>query len=158
MFLAPKPNTPWLFTSLQREQYQLGDAGSSLSCIPILLNTTRQVQVQVENWASPASRQHLSLTHAASLFAHPFFVRPAFLHRIGYNALSAIVPLTISNQIARIHHWLIRVDHRNAGGKMTRFASPLTMSYSVAKINYTTFKLYRNILFTRMKRSPKLHC
>lgn len=34
VFLAPTPsNLPLLLTSLQREQYQLGEAGSDLSCM-----------------------------------------------------------------------------------------------------------------------------
>ncbi|KAF3841166.1 hypothetical protein F7725_007028 [Dissostichus mawsoni] len=33
MFLAPAPSKPLLLTSLLREQYQLGEAGSDLSCM-----------------------------------------------------------------------------------------------------------------------------
>ncbi|TNN27027.1 39S ribosomal protein L22, mitochondrial [Liparis tanakae] len=33
MFLAPTPNKPLPLTSLQREQYQLGEAGSDRSCM-----------------------------------------------------------------------------------------------------------------------------
>lgn len=38
---APKPSTPRRLTSLQREQYQLGEAGRSRSCIANVLEANR---------------------------------------------------------------------------------------------------------------------